>query len=363
MRLAPAYRVVLFAAGLFVAWTLFWQLSVVMLTVLLAVIVALPLAASTDWLARRRVPRPVGAIATLLVALAVVAGAFALLAPTLTAQLDRLVAQLPAVVTDLRSQIRSLGLDGGSADAGVRFQALVQGYLDDPARLVGPVRIVVTNTLTALGGLLLVLLTALYAASNPQPLVGGLIALVPPAGRNRARHILSRLRDSWLGWLKGTAIDMVLTGLLTFAALSVIGLEHAVVFAALTALLELVPYLGPILAAIPPVLFALTQSVELAALTLAAYTVVQQVEGNVIVPLVMSQAVGLPPALLAFGVVIIGSLFGLMGVLLAVPLLSAVVILVQELWIAPNEARAARDPPGRTGARSGPELHDGGITA
>ncbi len=346
MTPAPAYRVVLFAAALYVGWTLFWQLSVLMLTGLLAVIVALPLVASTDWLERFRVPRPVGAIASMLVALTVAVGTLALLLPTLTAQLDRLTAQLPALVTDLRAQLRTLGLGNGSADEGLRFQALVRGYLDDPARLLGPVGTVLTGVVSVVGGLLLVLLTALYAAANPKPLVTGLVALVPPAGRDRARHILGRLRADWLGWLKGTAIDMVLTGLLTFAALSVLGLEHALVFAALTVLLEVVPYFGPVLAAIPPVLFALTQSVELAVLTLVVFTAIQQIEGNVIVPLVMSRTVNLPPAVLAFGVVIVGSLFGVMGVLLAVPILSAAVILVQELWIAPREKRAGGRSPG-----------------
>ncbi len=185
------------------------------------------------------------------------------------------------------------------------------------------------------------MLTALYAAINPRPLVAGAIRLVRPERRNHAVRILDRIRTSWLGWLKGTAIDMVLTGGLSFAALSLLGIRHALVFALLTALLEVVPYFGPILAAIPPVLYALTQSVELALLTLAVYTVIQQVEGNVIVPLVMAQTVRLHPALLAIGVVVIGQLFGLMGVLLAVPILTAGVVLVQELWVLPRERRTS----------------------
>lgn len=101
-------------------------------------------------------------------------------------------------------------------------------------------------------------------------------------------HILRRLRRDWLGWLKGVAVDSVLTGALTYGART----RPWLVFAVLTGLLEVVPYFGPILAAVLP---TLTQSVELALLTLALFTVIQQVEGNVIVPLVMSQAVRLHP--------------------------------------------------------------------
>lgn len=231
------------------------------------------------------------------------------------------------------------------ARAGLEIQAVVESYLDEPTRLLGRVRDVLTTALAFFGGIVLVVLTAIYAAINPRPLVGGIVRLVPPEGRPHAEQILWRLRTSWLGWLKGTAVDMVLTGALTYAALSVLGIEHALVFALLTALLEIVPYFGPILAAIPPVLYALTQSVELALLTLAVYTLIQQIEGNVIVPLVMAKAVQLHPALLAIGVVVVGQLFGIVGILLAVPILTALVVLVQELWVLP------REDPGHGGQR------------
>ncbi|MBW3653248.1 MAG: AI-2E family transporter [Actinobacteria bacterium] len=339
MSLALPYRVVLFAGLLLAVWTLFWQLSVLLLAVLLTVIVALPLTAVTDWLQRHHVPRPVGAIGTVLLALAAVAAFGYLIAPTLATQAERAIAEIPTVVQRVREQL-GLAANAETARAGFEIQAFVQSYLDDPTRLAGRVRNVLTTALAFFGGILLVLLTAIYAAINPRPLVDGMIRLVPPEGRRHAEQILCRLRESWLGWLKGAAVDMLLTGALTYAALSVLGLEHALVFALLTALLEVVPYFGPILAAIPPVLYALTQSVELALLTLAVYTLIQQIEGNVIVPLVMSKAVQLHPALLAIGVVVIGQLFGLMGVLLAVPILTALVVLVQELWILPREDSA-----------------------
>jgi len=337
MSLPMPYRAVLLAGALLAAWSLFWQLTVLVLATLLTVIVALPLTAATDRLERLRVPRPVGAIGTVLLALAAVVGLAVLVAPTVVTQVDRAVDEIPAVVDRLQKR---LGLDTPGRDAGFEVQGMIQSYLDDPSRLAGRVRDVLSTTVAFAGGIVLVILTAVYAAINPRPLVTGLVRLVPPAGRDHAEHILDRLRTSWLGWLKGTAVDMLLTGLLTYGALSLLGLEHALVFALLTALLEVVPYFGPVLAAIPPTLYALTQSVELAVLTLAVFTLIQQIEGNVIVPLVMAQAVRLHPALLALGVVVVGQLFGLMGVLLAVPILTALVVLVQELWVRPREAAA-----------------------
>lgn len=94
-----------------------------------------------------------------------------------------------------------------------------------------------------------------------------------------------------------------------------------------------VPYFGAIAGAIPPVLLALTHSPGKALLVLVAYILVQQVEGNVIVPLVMSQTVRIHPAMIAIGVVVVGQLFGVAGLFVAVPILSLIVISVEEFWV------------------------------
>ena len=94
-----------------------------------------------------------------------------------------------------------------------------------------------------------------------------------------------------------------------------------------------VPYFGAILGAIPPVLFALTDSPGKALAVLIVYVLVQQVESNLIIPLVMSRTVRLHPAVIAIGVVVVGRLFGVVGLFVAVPVISAIVILTEEYWV------------------------------
>ncbi len=333
-----AYRAVMLAGALVAAWLLFWQLTALLLAVILTVIVALPLTAATDRLHAWHIPRPVAATGTMALVVALIVGFTYLVGPTLAAQVKAFVSELPALVDRVRAQ---LGLATGST-AGFELQAFIEQYFADPGRLLGRVGSVVTTVVAIVGGVLLVIFAAVYAAINPQPLVDGALRIVPPHRRGHARVVMCRVRVSWLGWLKGTAVDMVLTGVLTYVALSVLGLRHALVFSLLTAVLEVVPYLGPILAALAPVLYALTQSIELAALTLVVFTAIQQIEGHVIIPLVMAKTVELHPAVIALGVVIMGQLFGLMGILLAVPLLAAMVILVEEFWVLPHEKASER---------------------
>jgi predicted PurR-regulated permease PerM len=190
--------------------------------------------------------------------------------------------------------------------------------------------------------LVLILITAYYMAVRPEPLVHGITSLFPPRRRAHVRHVLDRLRTSWIGWMEGVAIDMFVTFVLLYVGLSLIGLDFAIFFAVLSALLVVVPYFGAIAGAVPPVLFALTDSPGKALLALGVYVLVQQLESNVTIPVVMSQRTRMHPAVIAIGVVVVGQLFGFVGLFVAVPILSLIVIGVEEFWVKPVEDSEAR---------------------
>jgi predicted PurR-regulated permease PerM len=137
----------------------------------------------------------------------------------------------------------------------------------------------------------------------------------------------------------GVGADMLVTGVLLYIGLTIVGLDFAIFFAILSALLVVIPYFGSFIALFPPLLFALTDSPSKALVVLIIYLLVQQLESNVIIPLVMSQRVKLHPAVIAIGVVIVGQLFGFVGLFVAVPILSLVQISIDELWVKPLEDR------------------------
>jgi predicted PurR-regulated permease PerM len=174
---------------------------------------------------------------------------------------------------------------------------------------------------------------------------------------------MRRLRSSWVGWMQVVAADMVISGVLLYIGLSIVGLDFAIFFAVLASLLVVIPYFGAIAGGIPPVLFALTQSPGKALLVLGIYVLVQQVEGNLTIPLVMSRTVKLHPAVIAVGVVVVGQLFGLLGLIVAVPILSMIVILVDELWIKPMEEADRLDEPGPMGVPPSSEVDAAGTAA
>jgi predicted PurR-regulated permease PerM len=355
IRAPVAYRAVALAAVLLVLGLLFRQLATLMLAVLMTIIIAIPLSAGATRLERHGVPRAVGALLTLLAGLAVLAAVLVLIIPPFVDQTNEFVDEVPGIVHELESTVADITGDRPS-EVGDKVQDFLRGYTDDPQRLIGPITSIGLNVAGILGLLIVMVITAYYMAVRPQPLVDGALRLVPPARRDHARLVIERIRNAWVGWLQGVAWDMLISGTLLYVGLSLIGLDFAVVFAVLTALLVVIPYYGAVLGAIPPVLYALTVSPGKALAVLGVYVLVQQIESNVIIPVVMSRKTRQHPAVIAIGVLVVGRLFGVVGLFVAVPIIAAVVILTEETWVKEIEdAHARRTGEGATALELPPE--------
>ncbi len=230
---------------------------------------------------------------------------------------------------------------------GQQIQHFVNGYTQHPQKLLGPLESIGASVATVAAAIIVVLLTAVYTAIKPQPLVDGIVRVVPPPKRPEAMHILGRLRTAYLGWLRGLIIGMIVLGGLTYAGLRVIGVGFAEFFAVFTAIAMIVPYFGALASMIPPVLYTLTISPGKAVIVAILYIVTHQVESNMIQPLVVARVVELHPAVVAIGVVAVDTLFGFVGLIVAVPILVTIKILIEELWIKRVEGgglEVAQDP-------------------
>jgi predicted PurR-regulated permease PerM len=252
------------------------------------------------------------------------------------------VNQVPGIVNDLEKTVGNVTGDRPS-EVGNKVQRYLKRYTDNPGRLIGPITSIGFSVAGVFAALVLITITAYYIAVRPQPLVEGALRLVPPRRREHARAVMDRLRTAWIGWMQGVVFDMLISGTLLYIGLSIIGLDFALVFAVLTALLVVVPYFGAIAGAIPPVAYALTISPGKALLVLALYIGIQVIESSIIIPAVTPKTARLHPAVVLIGVLAVGKLFGLVGVFLAVPVISAVVILTEEIWVRELEESHSRD--------------------
>ena len=154
----------------------------------------------------------------------------------------------------------------------------------------------------------------LYLAADPDLYRRGTLHLVPRGGRDRARAGLDAAGEALRKWLMGQLSAMVAVGVLTFAVLKLLNMPLALSLALIAALLEFIPFIGPILSGVPAVLVGFHVGPNEALYVAAAYLVIHQIEGNVVMPIVQKWAVALPPALGIASIVVFGWLFGLPGV-------------------------------------------------
>jgi predicted PurR-regulated permease PerM len=211
----------------------------------------------------------------------------------------------------------------------------------------------VTTTLgSAFANLLLVAIGGVFLATEPELYRRGLLKLVPgERARERLDDTLHACSRALRRWLLGQLVSMTIVGVLTGLGLWLIGVPAPLALGLLTFLAEFVPLVGPVLAAVPALLLGLSQDFATALWVLLLYLAVQQVESNMITPLVQRKVVELPPALTLFGVVALGVVLGPLGLILGAPLLVVAVVATKKLWVretlgeptrVPGEERAGR---------------------
>jgi predicted PurR-regulated permease PerM len=195
---------------------------------------------------------------------------------------------------------------------------------------------VVKGTATVFGGILdvaLVLFLAMYLAVDPKTYRNGFLLLLPHAVRDDVGSAIDASALALRKWLMGQLGAMVVVGVLTGIGLWAIGVPMALPLAILSGILDFVPFIGPLLAAIPGILIAFSISPQIAVYAALVYLTVQFVEGNIVLPLAQKWAVSLPPALSLLGIVAFGLAFGVLGALFAMPLTVVAVVMVQKLYV------------------------------
>lgn len=285
--------------------------------------------ASSQLADRLGVPRGVD-LATILLAL--VGGGVALgwmLGPPVADQAGQLVERLPEAVASIEASLRE-----------TRWGRLLLRNLPFAAQggpsgssMLGEVTGIFSTVLGGASNLLIVLAVGLFLAVSPGTYTAGTVRLLPPRWRDAGRRVLHASGRALSWWMLGRLASMTVVGILTTAGLWAVGAPLPLGLGVVAGILSFVPILGPIVSAVPAILVTLPEGFRLALWVVAVFIAVQTVETYLVSPLVQRRAVYLPPALLIVGQVVMGVLFGVLGVLLATPAFVAGVVAVQVLWV------------------------------
>lgn len=353
----PVYAGIGLVFALLVSAYFVYQIRGVVLAFLLTMLFSIIFSAPVNYLARRGLPRAWGALAVI----AALGGALWLfgvaLAPAIEEQSRQLAETFPALLEEalaLANQVQSffglgipIRLDAESL-SNVGRESLTQGTVSTAAE-VG----LTAATVVSLG--LVVFISTIYLVIRPEPWVNGFVSLFPAGWRERVREVLEAVYHTIQHWFIGQLAAMAFIAIFWAVALSVIGIPFALLLGIFGGLISFIPYVGAIISVIPPVVLALISDPITAVWVILAFIIIQQVEGNILQPIVMSQAVDLHPALVVFGILIMGTLFGLVGIFVAVPLVAALQVLVRELWVKRMDRIGTdRNPPAQNAQKHRP---------
>ena len=185
----------------------------------------------------------------------------------------------------------------------------------------------------ALADLLLVLVAGVFLAADPTLYKRGVVQLFPSSQHERVESALDTSGVALRLWLKGQLVAMALVGLLTGFALWLIGLPSPVGLGLIAGFGEFIPFLGPILGAVPALVIAASQNTQMLLWTAGAFVVIQQVESNLISPLIQHRTVELPPVLSLLAVLAFATVFDAIGLVLAVPLTVVLYVMIKKLYV------------------------------
>ncbi|HEU4887098.1 MAG TPA: AI-2E family transporter [Thermoanaerobaculia bacterium] len=358
IRSSVALRVTAIVFGVLIALQFLWIARSIFIVTFLGVLLGLAMARAVDYLERIHIRRGLGAALVLLALIGTVAGIFALIGPSIREQSRELTRELPKAMRSIEAAVNRTPMKAlVSPPPMPQQQQQQQPQRGEPAKSQGPEKEkqqqggltdrvarelrgatqflfpIVSSFLGAVGGIVIVLFIAMYIAAEPGLYRKGILHLIPHRQRDRAEEWLSTLRDTLRQWLLARLIAMVLIGLITGAGLAALGVKGAAALAVLAGLLEFVPFFGPIASAIPAIGVALVDSPSKALWVVGLYLLIQQLEGNVITPLLLEKRLDVPPVMTVVAVAALGMVFGVLGMLIAEPLLAAVLVTIKMLYV------------------------------
>ena len=248
----------------------------------------------------------------------------------ITSQLQQLSKTVPAELSQIEARLE--GSFGGRVLLQQLSEAEQSGETISRNQVISQATTLSGKMVRLVIGMIVVFFVGLYAAAEPDLYRSGSLKLLPVRHRERAAEVLRDLQQALESWVLAQLASMCIVGTLVTVGLLLIGVEGAFVLGLFAAALELIPTFGPLLAATPALLAGLADGAGTAARVAGLYLAVQLLEGYVILPLIQERAVDVPPALLIVMVVLFGYLGGVLGALIATPLLVTIMVLVNRLY-------------------------------
>lgn len=311
-------------------WFLFLIRDVIIILVA-AMVVASAIEPLANYLQRFRIPRAISVILVYLAVVGVIGLAFTLVVPSLAKQTNQLAEQVPAIYHSLSVWFNKIPfLEHGEAVEQIQgnLQTVGSGLMSLNFNFLQQTRTVFTGVVSVF----FVFIMALYLVVEENALNKFARIVVPAEHFRYVSHAIDRMQAQIGRWVLGQLALGVIVGAVVTVGLWLLGVQTPLAFGILSGTLEIIPVIGPVVAAIPGILIGFSQSTVLGLGLILFYVIVQQTENHVLVPNVMRKVTGLNPIATLIAVLLAARLFGVVGIMLAVPVATMIGVFASDFF-------------------------------
>ena len=326
-------RIILFGLLL---WTAYLVRDVIII-VLFSVVIASAVDPAARWFTKYRIPRVLGVLATYLIVFVVLGASFYIIIPPLFSEFSDFISGAPSF---FEPQITpSENLFGFLPKIPASFSLVLKEIFENARSILagdlgGAAQGFLKTTVSIFGGamsFILVVVISFYLSVQERGIENFLRIVAPKEYEGYIIGLWNRSKKKIGGWMQGQILLGILVGVLVFLGLTILQVKYALLLAILSAIFELIPIFGPILAAIPAIAIAFLQGPSSALAVLILYVIIQQFENHLIYPVVVKKATGVPPILVILALIIGGKLGGFLGILLSVPLATVLMEIMNDI--------------------------------
>lgn len=284
-----------------------------------------------DWMQKKGVPRAAGISIIYVILLGAIGVSVYLIIPPIITQFGQLAHDLPTRLEQLNQYVANVNNTTFGFDW---FDNIKDSLANSDTGLPSAASSVFSTIFQFFGGIfssIIILVITFYLLVEENSIRKLVWSVTPERKQKYVMDVLSRMQKRIGLWMRGQLILCVAIFALTYVGLSILGVKYALILAIIAGFTEFIPYLGPILGAIPAVFLASGQSMTLALFTIILYIIIQQIENNFLVPKIMQKTAGLNP-IISIVVLMIGfSIGGVLGALLSIPVATAGMVIVEDI--------------------------------
>ncbi|OGG24322.1 hypothetical protein A3A79_04015 [Candidatus Gottesmanbacteria bacterium RIFCSPLOWO2_01_FULL_43_11b] len=320
-KIEISYRTIIFAVAFVAGLWVLLQIRDILFLLFISFILMTAIRPLVTLLEKVRIPRIISILFVYLIVFGLFGFSLAGTIPLLVTQSTRLITDLPKFAADVMPYWN------------IDVTTLTRQIAPISENIVKVTVGVFSNLITTLAVLVFTFYFLLERPRASQTLT----SLVGESMANKTLNILRLIEKRLGGWVRGELLLMLSIGIASYIGLTILHVDFALPLAIIAGVLEIVPTIGPIVSAIPAILVALATSPFLAVSVVALYFIIQQVENNVLVPLVMKKSIGFSPLVTLLSVMIGARFAGIVGAILAVPFVLVLQVIITEVFFQPSK--------------------------